>query len=170
MPRPAPPEPPALPAPGPAAAARAALAPVVAALASPELTGLSRPGLAALAAGLELPCATAREQRLHLDRGHSRRARTGPAAAFKYTLETQLLAAIYHHRLGMPYTHIAALLGAHYSTIAPAGQAIAGLPGTGHPALAPGPARIRTSGDLRHYAAAAGITIPDPPPRGRLRK
>ena len=144
--------------------------PVVAALASPELTGLSRPGLAALAAGLELPCATAREQRLHLDRGHSRRARTGPAAAFKYTLETQLLAAIYHHRLGMPYTHIAALLGAHYSTIAPAGQAIAGLPGTGHPALAPGPARIRTSGDLRHYAAAAGITIPDPPPRGRLRK
>ena len=167
MPRPAPPEPPAAPA--PAAAARAALAPVVAALASPELTGLSRQDLTALAAGLELPCA-AREQRLHLSRGHSRRARTGPAAAFKYTLETQLLAAIYHHRLGMPYTHIAALPGAHHSTIAPAGQAIAALLGTGHPAPAPGPARIRTPGDLRHYAAAAGITIPDPPPRGRLRR
>ncbi len=169
-PRPAPPEPPAPPAPGPAAAARAALAPVVAALASPELTGLSRHDLTTLAARLELPCAAAREQRLHLDRGHSRRARTGPAAAFKYTLETQLLAAICHHRLGMPYTHIAALLGAHHSTIAPAGQAIAGLLGTGHPALAPGPARIRTPGDLRQYAATAGITIPDPPPRGRLRK
>jgi len=168
VPRPAPPEPAAPPA--PAAAARAALAPVVAALASPELTGLSRQDLAALAAGLELPCAAAREQRLHLDRGRTRRARTGPDAAFKYTLETQLLAAIYHYRLGMPYTHIAALLGAHHSTIAPAGQAIAGLLGPGHPALTPGPARIRTPHDLRHYAATAGITIPDPPPRGRLRR
>jgi hypothetical protein len=167
----APPEPPAPPAPAaPAAAARAALAPVVAALASPELTGLARQDLAALAAGLELPWAAAREQRLHLDRGHSRRTRTGPAAPVRYTLETQLLAAICHHRLGMPYGHIAVLPGARHSTIAPAGQAIAGLPGTGHPALAPGPARLRTPGDLRHYAATAGITIPDPPPRGRLRR
>ena len=157
------------PASGPAAAARAALAPVISALASPELTGLSRPGLAALAATLELPAAAAREQRLHLDRGHSRQARTGPAAPFRYPLDTQLLAAIYHHRLGMPYTHIAALLGAHHTTIAPAGQAIAGLLGTGHPALAPGPVRIRTPSDLRTYAATAGITIPDPPPRTRLR-
>jgi hypothetical protein len=81
-----------------------------------------------------------------------------------------LLAAICHHRLGMPCRHIAALLGAHHSTIAPAVQAIAGLPGPGHPALAPGPVRVRTPGDLRDYAATAGITIPDPPPRGRLRK
>jgi transposase len=165
-----PPRPPAPPAPTPAAAATAALAPVAAALASPELTGLSRQDLAGLAASLELSHAAAREQRLHLERGHSRRARTGPAAPFKYPLETQLLAAIYHHRLGMPYTHIAALLGAHYSTITPAGQAIAGLLGTGHAALAPGPARVRTPADLRSYAATAGITIPDPPPRGRLRR
>jgi len=169
VPRPAPPEP-APPAPAPAAAARAALAPVVAALASPQLTGLSRADLTALAASLELPAAADREQRLHLGRGRTRRARTGPAAPFKYPLETLLLAAIYHHRLGMPYTHIAALLGAHHSTIAPAGHALAGLLGAGHPALAPGPARIRTPGDLRHHAATAGITIPDPPPRGRLRK
>ena len=47
----------------PAAGARAALAPVVAALASPELTGLPRADLAALTAGLELPWAAAREQR-----------------------------------------------------------------------------------------------------------
>ena len=93
-----------------------------------------------------------------------------PAAPFRYSLETQLLAAIYHHRLGMPYTHIAALLGAHHTTITPAGQAIASLLGPGHPALAPGPARIRTPADLRRHAAAAGITIPGPPPRGRLRK
>ena len=170
VPRPAPPEPPAAPAPAPAAAARAALAPVTAALASPELTGLSRQDLAALAASLELPWAAAREQRLHLDRGHPRQARTGPAAPFKYPLHTLLLAAICHHRLGMPYTHIAALLGAHHTTIAPAGQAIASLLGTGHPALAPGPVRLRTPADLRHHAAAAGITIPGPPPGGRLRK
>jgi hypothetical protein len=160
--RPAP-EPRPEPAPGPAAAARAALAPVVAALASPELTGLSRHDLAALAASLELPCAAAREQRLHLDRGRTRKARTGPAAPFRYPLQTQLLAAIFRHRLGMPYTHIAALLGAHHTTIAPAGQAIASLLGTGHPALAPGPVRVRTPSDLRTYAAATGITIPDPP-------
>jgi hypothetical protein len=166
--RPAPPAP--APSPGPAAAALAAVAPVAAALASPELTGLSRPGLAALAASLELSHAAAREQRLHLDRGHSRRTRTGPAAPFKYPLHTQLLAAICHHRHGMPYTHIAALLGAHYSTIAEACQAVTALLGPGHPALAPGPARLRTPADLRHYAAAAGLTIPDPPPPGRLRK
>jgi hypothetical protein len=162
VPRPASPEPAAPPSPGPAAAALAALAPVVAALASPELTGLTRPALAGLAASLELPWAAAREQRLHLERGHSRRARTGPAAPFKYPLQTQLLAAIYHHRLGMPYPHIAALLGADHSTIAPLGQAIAGLLGAGHPALAPGPVRVRTPDDLRRHAAAAGITIPEP--------
>ena len=168
--RPAPAGPAAAPPPGPAAAALAAVAPVVAALASPELTGLSRHDLAALAASLELSHAAAREQRLHLERGHSRRARTGPAAPFKYPLQTQLLAAICHHRHGMPYTHIAALLGAHPSTIIPAARAIASLLGPGHPALAPGPARLRTPAGLRHYAATAGITIPDPPPPGRLRK
>ena len=130
---------------------------------------MSRQDLAALAASLELPCAAAREQRLHLDRGHSRQTRTGPAAPLKYPRQTLLLAAICHHRLGMPYTHIAALLGAHHSTIAPAGHAITALLGPGHPALAPGPVRLRTPADLRRHAAAAGITIPDPPPRGRLR-
>jgi transposase len=168
--RPAPPGPPAAPAPGPGAAARAALEPLVTALASPELTGLPRQDLTALAASLELPWAAAREQRLHLDRGHTRHAATGPAAPFKYPLHTMLLAAIYHHRHGMPCTHIAALLGAHYSTIIAAARAITALPGPGHPALASGPARLRTPDDLRRHAATAGITIPEPPPRGRLRK
>jgi len=165
-----PPRPPAPPVPPPAPPPLPPLPPAPPPLASPELTGLSRQDLAALAASLALSHAAAREQRLHLDRGHSRRARTGPAAPFKYPLETQLLAAIYHHRLAMPCTHIAALLGAHHSTIAEACQAVTTLLGTGHPALAPGPARLRTPDDLRHHAAAAGITIPDPPPPGRLRK
>jgi hypothetical protein len=165
-----PPRPPAPPVLTPAAAASAALAPLLAALASPELTGMSRQDLAGLAASLGLSHAAAREQRLHLERGHSRRARTGPAAPFRYPLETQLLAAIYHHRHGMPYTTIAALLGAHHTTIIPAGRAIAALLGAGHPALAPGPVRLRTPADLQRYAAAAEINIPGPPPRGRLRK
>jgi hypothetical protein len=165
VPRPAPP-PPLPPAPPPAAAALAA---VVTALASPQLAGLSRPDLAALAASLQLPWAAAREQRLHRDRGHSRRARTGPAAPFRYPLETILLAAICHHRHGMPPSTIAALLGAHHTTIVPAVQAITTLLGTGHPALAPGPVRLRTPADLRRYAATAGITIPQPPPRTRFR-
>src|SRR5207248_1913731 len=54
---------------------------------------------------------------------------------------------------------------------APPGPPAAPAPAaTARAALAPGPARIRTSGDLRHYAATAAITIPDPPPRGRLRR
>jgi len=160
VPRPAPPPPP------PAAAALAAL---VTTLASPELTGLSRQDLAALAASLQLPWDAAREQRLHLDRGHSRRARTGPAAPFRYPLETILLAAICHHRHGMPPSNIATLPGAHHTTIVSAVQAITSLLGAGHPALAPGPARLRTPDDLRRYAATAGITIPPPPPRTRFR-
>jgi len=165
--RPAPhpqPEPP----PDPAAAARAA---VLAALASPQLTGLPRTGLADLAASLALPWAAAREQRLYLDRGHPRRARTGRKGPSWLTPGTQLLAAICHHRFGMPSRHIAALLGAHHSTISEATRHITSLLGPGHPALAPGPARIRTPGDLRDHAATFGITIPDSPPvRTRPRK
>jgi hypothetical protein len=161
--RPAP-DPRPQPAPAPDDAARAA---ILDALASPALTGLPRPALDALAASLELPWAAAREQRLHLGRGRPRRTRTGPAAPFRYDLRACLLAAICRHRLGMPVTSIAALLGAHHATIGPAIGTITSLLGTGHPALTPGPARIRTPAELRHYATATGITIPSPPPPGR---
>ena len=154
------------PAPDPPAAARAA---VLAALASPELTGLPRAGLRDLAASLELPYAAAREQRLHLDRGHHRRAATGRKGPAWVTLDAQLLAAICRYRLGMPATHIAALLGAEPSTISAATRRITSLLGPGHPALAPGPARLRTPADLRGHAATLGITIPDSPPVRRQR-
>jgi hypothetical protein len=129
-----------------------------------------RPDLAALAASLQLPWAAAREQRLHLRRGHPRRGRGGSPRPCRYPLHTMLLAAICHHRHRMPATHIAALPGARHTTITPAIQAITTAPGPGHPALAPGPARLRTPAGLRRYAAAAGITIPGPPPRTRVRK
>ena len=164
--RPAPPGPGPGPAPDPAAATRAA---VLDALASPALTGLPRTGLDGLAASLELPYAAAREQRLHLDRRHPRRAATGKKGPDWLSLRTQLLAAICHHRLAMPSTHIAALLGADPSTISEATRRITTLLTPGHPAIAPGPARVRTPGDLRDYAATLGITIPDPPPVRRRR-
>ncbi len=158
-----------------AAAARAALAPVVAALADPQLTGLPRDQFAALTAQLELPWAAAREHRLHLahltrahlNRGGSRRVRTDPTDSVKYTLETLLLATIYHHRHGMPYSNISPLLGADNTKLGPAIQVITGLLGTSHPALAAGPEFLYTPDDLRAHAATAGITIPDPPPPER---
>ena len=159
--RPAP-QPP--PGPPPAAGRAAVLNAVLNALASPQLTGLPPAALDGLAAALELPCAAAREQRLHLDRGHPRRAPTGKKGPDWLTLRTQLLAAIYRHRHGMPATHIAALLGADPSTICQATRHITTLLGPGHPALTPGPARLRTPADLRGHAAALGITIPSPPP------
>ena len=58
----------------------------------------------------------------------------------------------------------------HHTTTAAPCQAVPALLGPGHPVLAPGPARLRTPDDLRRHAAAAGITIPDPPPPGRLRR
>jgi hypothetical protein len=160
--RPAPPPPP----PDPAAAARGQ---ILHALASPALTGITRDDLSALAARLELPAAAAREQRLHLDRGHPRRTATGRKNPQWLTLPAQLTAAICHHRLAMPASHIAALLGADPSTICESTRRITSLLGPGHPALTPGPARVRTPGDLRGYAATHGITIPDSPPVRRRR-
>jgi transposase len=145
--------------------ARAALAPVVAALADPELTGLSHTEFTTLTADLELPWAAAREQRLHRHRGGPRKARTGPTGPTgTYTLDTLLLATIYHHRHGMPYTHIATLLGAHPSTLGPAIQTLTSLLTTAHPALAAGPEFLYTPDDVRAHAATAGITIPAQPP------
>lgn len=164
------PAPPPRPRHCPAAQARAALAPVVAALASPELTGLAPPDLTALATELELPWAAAREQRLHLHRGGTPRTRTSPPGTPTYTLDTMLLATIYHYRHGMPYSNIAALLGADNSTIGPAVRTITTLLGTDHPALAAGPEILYTPDDLRTYATTTGITIPDPPPRTRRRR
>jgi hypothetical protein len=161
--RPAPPAPPAPPPPP------AALDPLLDALASPALTGLSRPDLAALATSLQLPAAAAAEQRRYLARGRPRRTRARTQHPARYTLLTQLLATIYHHRLGISCARIAALLGAHPTTIAPLVREITTLLTPGHPALAPGPARTPALSDLRHYAAAAGITLPDPPPRTHRR-
>jgi hypothetical protein len=151
LPRPAPPPPPAPPGPGPDT------------LAHPAITGMPRAAFDHLAASLKVPHDAAREQRLHLIRGAPRRRNSGPAGRVKLSLPAALLAALYRHRLGMTCQAIAALLAVDPSVISVATREIAALLPAGHTALTPGPHRIRTTGDLRQHAAAAGITISAPP-------
>ena len=148
-------------APAPAAGPEPA-APQLEALASPALTGMTRQAFDALAAALQIPCAAAREQRLHLHRGGPRRATAGPKGPIRHSQAAYLLAAIYRYRLGMPGTHIASLPGADQSTISVATRRIQdALTSNGTP-LTPGPHQLRTLGELRQQAAANGITIPGP--------
>jgi hypothetical protein len=158
--RPAAPQP--RPQRSPAAAARAALAPVVAALASPELTGLPRAEFAALAADLELPWAAAREQRLRLG---AAAAPAGPAPARSSTP--------WKRCCWPPSTTTATACPTATSPPCSAPTTARHRPRRpGHhrpardrppPALAAGPDFLYTPDDLRTHAATAGITIPDPP-------
>jgi transcription initiation factor TFIIIB Brf1 subunit/transcription initiation factor TFIIB len=126
---------------------------------------MPRRDLGALAAALEIPFAAAREQRLHLARGAPRRKNSGRATPVTLTLPACLLAAICRYRLGMTCQHIADLLGVDHSAISMATRNIADLLHRNGTPLTPGPGQLRTAGDLRRHAAAAGITIPDPHPR-----
>ena len=153
VPRPAPPPEPPAARPGPD----------LDTLASPALTGMPRAAFDDLAAAPELPCAAAREQRLHLARGRPRRGRPeGPAAPVKLSLPACLLAALYRYRLGMTCQAIAGLLGVDHSTISITSREIASLLARQDTAITPGPHRIRTLDDLREHAARHGITITAP--------
>ena len=108
--------------------------------------------------------------RLHLDRGRSRRTRAGPAGPVQVHPG--------HAAAGRPATTGSACPTAisprcSAPTTPPSSRPAGPSPsllGAGHPALAPGPVRLRTPANVLRFAAAAGITIPDPPPRRRLRK
>ena len=153
------------PAPEPAPPPAAPPGPDLDALASPALTGMTRAAFGDLAASLELPCAAAREQRLHLARGRPRKGRPkGPAAPVKLSLPAYLLAAVYRYQLGMTCHAIAALLGVDRSTISVTTRHIAALPASQGTPLTPGPRRIRTLHDLHHHAARHGITLTAPGP------
>jgi hypothetical protein len=146
---------PAAPAPAPAPPAAA---PWLQTLADPALTGMTRSDLDALAAALELPSAAAREQRLHLTRGKPRTRNSGPAAG---TLT--LTAAIARQRHGMPCRLIGALPGVDESTISLATSRLTPLLKQQHITITPAGHRIASLDDLRRHAAAAGITLPEPP-------
>src|SRR5487761_1622812 len=156
-----------LPVPRPAPAAPAPPAPPAASawletLAHPALTGMTRGDLGALAAALELPSAAAREQRLHLARGKPRARNSGPAAG-KLTLTAAVTAAIARQRHGMPCRLLGQLLGVDESTISLATHRLTPLLQQQNTAIAPAGPRIASLDDLRRHAAAAGITLPEPP-------
>ena len=137
------PGPPATPAPGPGLEALAALAGIG------DLGGL----LEAVA----VPWAAAREQRLHLDRGHARRKASGGGPK-RLPFAAVVTAAACRQRLGMPYRLLSELLGAHESTISLAARRVIPLLAqhgiTQHSGI-----RITTLGELRKHAATAGITL-----------
>ncbi len=146
--RPAPagpePEPPAAPAPAPDLEGLAALA------------GIS--DLAGLLAAVAVPWAAAREQRLHLARGHARTKNSGSLPS-RLPFEAIVAAAACHARLAMPYRLLSELLGAHETTISLAARRITPILETHGITAQPGTPRISTLNDLREHAAARGITI-----------
>src|ERR1700733_4157713 len=152
VPRPAPdpaPEPDPAPA-GPDPALLAALA---------ALAGIDLP---ALTAAVAVPWQAAREQRLHLARGHPR-TRGGITGGFKLTLAAIITINACHHRLGMTYQLLGDLLGLDHSGISRPAAWIT-------PLLEPHGitrdyrrGRISTPAQLREHAAAAGITFPGQP-------
>jgi hypothetical protein len=85
----------------------------------PDLETLAaEAGIADLGALLEavtLPWQAAREQRLHLDRGHARRKDSGCTPLLP--LAAVITAAARHHRLAATYRQLGDLLGVHPSTI-----------------------------------------------------
>jgi Rhodopirellula transposase DDE domain len=147
-PRPAPdPDPPPAPQPDPA---------LLTALAT--LAGI--PDLDTLTSALAIPFAAAREQRLHLTRGHPRRKTTGTPA--KLPLPALIAATTCHHHAGISYRLLAHLLGTHPSTISLTASRLT-------PMLAPHGitprhprAPIRTPSQLHELATTAGITLPPP--------
>jgi transposase len=96
-----PPEPPLPPAPAPDLQALAALAGIA--------------DLAALLEAVTVPWQAAREQRLHLARGHARLKDSG--CPLSLTLAAVVTAAACHHRLAMTYRELGRLLRADPSTI-----------------------------------------------------
>jgi hypothetical protein len=138
------PEPPPAPAPGPDLQALAALA------------GIG--DLGALLAAVAVPWAAAREQRLHLDRGHGRRKASGGGPR-TLPYEAIVTAAACRLRLGMPWRLLGELLGAHESTISLAARRLIPLLEEHGITPHPGAVRITTLGELRTHATTAGITL-----------
>jgi Rhodopirellula transposase DDE domain len=154
------------PGPGPAPAPAQRTAPDLNALDQPALTGLPPGGAAALATALAIPHAAYRAARLHAQRRGRPRQRAAPPRndpRHKMTFPGYVLAAILHQRFALPATAIAALFGCDRTTIGHelprTGQLLAATATT----IPPGPVTLATYQDLRDYAAAAGITLPDPP-------
>jgi hypothetical protein len=159
-PPPAPPPPPR-PPPAPLPAV-----PDPAALDHPAITGLPPGGAAALAAGLAAAHHARAEARLHRrrgkDRAQSRQARHDhPRTRLAYP--HLVLAEIIRQRFSMPAAPIAELYGCDRTTLAHRLQAVRQALADTATTIKPAGITLRTSQELRDYAAAHGITIPGTP-------
>jgi Rhodopirellula transposase DDE domain len=148
-PAPAGPDPEPPPPPGPDLAALAALA------------GIG--DFPALLAALAVPWQAAREQRLHLARGHGRRKHSGGGPR-TLPFEAIVAAAACHLRLGMHYPLLGKLLGAHDTTISLTTRRITPLLAQHGITRQDASTRISTLAGLREHAAAAGLTLTLPAP------
>jgi Rhodopirellula transposase DDE domain len=153
VPRPAP-DPGPQPAPGPSPALLAALA---------TLAGI--PDLDTLTEATTIAYAAAREQRLHLARGHPRRKNSGTPA--KLPFKAIVAAAACHHRAGVGYQLLGDLLGVHETTISLSASRL--TPILAQHGVTPHRQRasITTPAQLHQHATAAGITLPTTPPQAQ---
>jgi Rhodopirellula transposase DDE domain len=155
-PRPAP-APAPQPAPGPSPALLAALA---------TLAGI--PTLDTLLAAVAVPAAAAREQRLHLARGHPRRQASGGGPK-KLPYPAIVAAAACHHQAGVSYQLLSDLLGVHNSTLSYAASHLTPILAQHGITRRYQRAPIRTPAQLHQLAATSGIpattlTPHTPPP------
>jgi hypothetical protein len=159
------------PGPGPERAGRCPRA----MLNHPALTGMDPADVTALASALQIPCGARREQAGYTRRGGPRlRALSngnGSRSHRKIDLTDHVLAVRLRDHLHLTGDLTAALLGVDRTTISHAisfTRQLLASSGIAVPPAAPPPrSRLRTAGDLREYAAAAGIalTIPETGPK-----
>src|SRR5579862_6431106 len=151
------------PPPGTAAPSQPAarLAPDLAWLTHPAVTGLPGPALDALTAELAGPAAALREAALDRRRGYRpRQGAPGTGRRPRLTLAAKLTAAILHDRHGLPQRAIAALFQARHEDISRHISAIRRLLRQTGNTIEPAPRKLATLDDLYRHAADAGITIP----------
>ena len=136
----------------------------------PALTGMEPADLGALAAALEVPFGARREQHNYARRGRRRvnaiRNADGSNGRRRLDLTDHVLAFRLREHLHLPLKITGALLGVDATTVSHAASLTRDLL-AGHgiplpPAAPPPGTRLRTTDDLRDYAAAAGITLTIP--------
>src|SRR6266849_5973128 len=129
------------------------------ALAHPALTGLTRPALSELAAGLSTAWAMHREASQNQRRGAGRRRAPGAGARPRLDLTDRILATLLHLRLRLPQPEIARLLGVDRTTISRTIHVTRQLLHQHGTTIEPATVRLYTLADLAEFASTSGITL-----------
>ena len=130
-------------------------------LCNPALTGLPAAGWDALITELMTLHDQQREASLDKRRGHRPRLDApGPGRRPALTLADRLLAAILHHRLGLPQVAIAALLGVRPETVSKHIRDVRQLLAQAGHNIHPHPNRLASLDDLYELARSTGVNYP----------